>query len=529
MYDQQLVSFEYQDDRLALKRCEEKHVTDKPEIEIDNPELTLKKVPTAWNQIKRLEKNQCNVCRKKFQNKWNLERHQKSHIKTTSTLQENQGLEVVLETLGQTLGVDLGEIEEREIPETSEIKHKKKRKPALCIECNRLFYDIYKLRRHNRRIHSKPQNKSVAIENCAKKKVREKKIPCNRCDRKFRDNYDLKKHLNNVHSIVGASIKLQERKLFQCLECERHFSDSSHLKQHSKIHSKTQTEIFGKKTVLQETNATKETNATHKLNNKLQSTSKKLKKPKPAQCLECKRLFYDIHTLRRHNRRKHSKPKIEIPGKKTVTQEAFNKTIPSSKSHNKKKKRKPVQCLDCKRWFKDSSHLKQHCRIHSKAQTEIHGKKEAVQEVHDTSEQNSNLLDTSTKFEGSKHVQCDKCERKFSDIAHLKQHSVIHSETKVKAQVKKTELELEKSEDIKPVDSISKSISKKKNDPALCNLCKKLFRDKWKLKRHLDSSVHAKVHAGIKKPVPCTVCEKSYESKNSLDRHMRAHHPEKMV
>ena len=594
VYDQQLVGYGPQDNKLALNGCEERVVTIKQEIEIDNPEPTFNKVPTAQNKIQKLRKNQCSVCRKRLRSKGKFERHKQVHIKTTASLQENKGFETVFETLGQTLGVEFEQIEERQTPETSEIKPTKN-EPHL------------------------QNNNYTGIEentaNGAKKKVREKKFPCDRCDRKCRDRYDLKKHLK-IHSIVEASKKLQERKLVQCLECNRLFSDSTHLKQHSKVHSNTQTETDGKKTVNQEVNdanksknklqsiSTKvqclecnrlfsdsahlkqhskihsktgteingtkivlqEVNDANKSKNKQPGISMKLKKRKPSQCRECKRLFYDIYTLRRHIRRMHSKTQNRQHGKKCVLQEACNTTIPNSKSQsksNKQKKRKPAQCLECKKWFRDNYNLKQHIiKIHSKAKTDTQRNKALFQEVSDTNELNSDLQDKSEKVQEI-HPQCEKCGRTFSTISHLRQHSVVHlenhakikgkkseldlektdsinpvntisnsvvhSETQAKVQDKKTEHELRKAEDINQVNSISKSTSKKKYVPAQCPICKKSFRDKWKLKRHVDSSVHTKVLDSIKKAVACTMCEKSYESKHSLDRHMSAHHKEKMI
>ena len=594
VYDQQLVGYMPQDDKLALNVCEERAVTIKQEIEMDNPELIFKKVPTAQNKIQKLRKNQCNVCRKRLRSKGKFERHKKVHIKTTASLQENEGFETEFETLGQTLGVEFEQIEERQTPETSEIKLTKN-EPHL----------------QNNNYTGKKENTATG----AKKKLRVKKVPCDRCDRKFRNRYDLKKHLK-IHSIVEASNKLQGRKFVQCLECKRRFSDSTHLKQHSKIHSNTQTETDGKKTVNQEVNdanklknklqsismkvqclecnrlfsdsahlkqhskihskteteiggkkiVLQEVNDANNSKNKLQGLSMKLKKGKPSQCLECKRLFYDIYTLRRHIRRMHSKTPNRQHGKKCVLQEACNTTIPNSKSHsksNKQKKRKPAQCLECKRWLRDSYDLKQHTsKIHSKAQIEIHGKKVLFQEANDTNELNSDLQDKSEKVQEI-GPQCEKCGRTFRSISHFKQHSVVHlenhakikgkkseldlektdsinpvntisnsvvhSETQAKVQDKKTEHELQKAEDINQVNSISKSTSKKKYVPAQCPICKKVFRDKWKLKRHVDSSVHTKVLDNIKKAVACTMCEKSYESKHSLDRHMSAHHKEKMI
>ena len=497
VYDEQLVGYMPQDDKLALNVCEERMVTIKHEIEIDNPELT------------------------------------------TASLQENEGYETVFETVGQTLGVEFEEIEERQTPETSEIKPTKN-EPHL------------------------QNNNYTGIEentaNGAKKEVKEKKIPCDRCDRKFRDRFDLKKLLK-IHSIVEASNKLQERKLVQCLECNRLFSDSTHLKQHSKVHSNTQTETDGKKTVNQEVNdankskiklqsismkvqclecnrlfsdrahlkqhskihsktgteingkkiVLQEVNDANKSKNKQPGISMKLKKRKPSQCLECKRLFYDIYTLRRHIRRMHSKTQNRQHGKKCVLQEACNTTIPNSKSHsksNKQKKRKPAQCLECKKWLRDNYNLKQHIiKIHSKAETDTHGRK-VFQEVSDTSELNSDLQDKSEKVQEI-HPQCEKCGRTFSTIFHLRQHSVVHlenhtkikgkktqielgktaninpgksisnslvlSETQAKVQDEKTEQEFQKPESINPVNSTLKSTSKGRHIPAQCPICKKVF------------------------------------------------------
>ena len=59
----------------------------------------------------------------------------------------------------------------------------------------------------------------------------------------------------------------------------------------------------------------------------------------------------------------------------------------------------------------------------------------------------------------------------------------------------------------------------KTNNQFQCHLCKKIFNDTSKMKRHLLS------HTGIK-PVQCTKCSSSFLRREHLKRHMKTLHNE---
>ncbi|XP_065904126.1 zinc finger protein 431-like [Dysidea avara] len=111
----------------------------------------------------------------------------------------------------------------------------------------------------------------------------------------------------------------------------------------------------------------------------------------------------------------------------------------------------------------------------------------------------------------SEHFQCEFCGECFIQNEDLQSHLEIHregytSEGKYCSKI------------IAEQDSLESNIEAltEEERPHQCQQCSKLFKDKYKLKRHLL------IHTG-KKPYQCQHCDKSFRDKPDLKRHLLTH------
>lgn len=269
-------------------------------------------------------------------------------------------------------------------------RHKKTHeKPYQCEECDKRFSEITDLTAHQRR-HS---NKRPFVCNlCDKsfinkhslqnhnKKHRDGHFPCKTCNKTFDSDDALKSHLS-THSM----------KTFKCKECDEEFNLSALYERHCEKHHK---QSLAQGRDFKCSHCHKSYDTKYRLTRHLATHTGKKEK-----CSECDKLFFDKHDLKKHLR-----------------------------IHTGER---PYKCSECSWAFPQSSQLYKHLRIQ-------HGKgKKTSTDMH--------------KSKGS--FVCDNCSREFAEIAHLKRHFLTHTGEK----------------------------------PFECQFCNFAFREKHHLTRHLKS------------------------------------------
>ena len=444
-----------------------------------------------------------------------------------------------------------------------------------CVECKKLLSDRGHLKQHSKIHFDKPgeisvkaktvlqgtdsaNNPSSKSHGSRKKLKRRGPVKCPECKKMFSAFRYLKQHCHIIHSkspeemfVKNAALteskteneitsesqntskKQSMRKPAQCFACKKVFTSSSNLKRHlNNVHLKARSEAHEQKIHLQESDRLR-----NKTTIKPLISWKKKHRRTPVQCHECKKIFRDNFNLKVHTRKIHLKAQADTHSEKTLLQKdgMLQKDGASNRSNIKllkgskiTKENITMPCPVCKKVFRHKHDLIRHQNIHFKAQMKNQDKNVKIEKSDNTKETNSNFQDSGKEVQHTEHAQCEKCGKVCSNASHLKQHSVVHTETQLNMEEKTTEKESQKNDKINAVNITSKSGSKKINIPAECPICKKMLSNKWKLQRHMNTSVHekmnAKVNVGCK--VDCPMCEKSYESKNSLVRHMKNHHPE---
>ncbi|XP_075208045.1 uncharacterized protein LOC142312942 [Anomaloglossus baeobatrachus] len=337
-------------------------------------------------------------------------------------------------------------------------------KQFACLECGNSFHREITLILHQRtHTGEKPYscsecgkcfaNKSRLVDH-TRSHTGEKPYLCSQCGNCFEQKYKL-----IVHQATHTG-----QKPFLCSECGKCFSIKSSLISHLKSHT-------GEKKF----NCLECGTSFHE-KSKLLTHQRSHTGEKPFLCSQCGKCFAHKSSLVTH-RRIHSGEK---PFSCSQCRKCFaykSSFIIHKRSHTGEK---PYSCSQCGKRFSVKGYLDAHQRIHT-------GEKPfSCSECGKCCNTLSNLVMHRRIHHGMKPFSCSECDKSYNQKSHLVTHQRTHTGEK----------------------------------PYPCSECGKCFS----VQAYLDA--HQRIHTG-EKPFSCSECGKSFKRKSNLVTHQRIHTGEK--
>jgi len=312
-----------------------------------------------------------------------------------------------------------------------------------------------------------------------------KPFECKDCEKKFRTKYELKEHRLIQHENPNA---------FQCKVCKKSLRSKYSLNYHLQTHEENPAKPF-KCLKCQQSFRLKDHLKLHQ--QYMHSDSK------PFACDLCPKRFSIIHQIRKHIEihKKEKRFKCEVCMKSFGSKNNFD-------DHMERHSGVKVKCDLCDAEFLTKIALNRHKNY-------MHSERSFKCDKCDYVGKNSKLLRehqaVHKEWTKADFVECVKCHKNLRNKTILRQHiRNAHSEKQFTCDhfncnyVGKTKPELESHE----------ASHEKKFD---CNICEKLFSNKYQLKSHIS----------IKHEDPdrfkCHVCDKRLNSRPNLRRHLQTH------
>ncbi|XP_066152415.1 zinc finger protein 271-like [Euwallacea fornicatus] len=274
---------------------------------------------------------------------------------------------------------------------------------------------------------SEPDDNLISCDVCDPNTLQES-IPSVNSDN-IRDSIVLEEQSNNTKDILSCSTVCR----YECDTCKNSFNNENDLYIHQSIH------ISGHRC-----------NACSKTFQSMKCLKRHIKihmTTKSHTCTMCNKSFVEAWDLAKHSRRNH----LGIPREKKYVCKLCDQCFADQyylRIHERKHSgEKPLKCNDCNKSFYDPRSLSVHTKSHK----------------------------------GIKSYLCNFCGKSFLQTAHLRQHLIVHEQRK----------------------------------PFSCKICDKQFTQMGSVQRH--QTVHFPKHV-------CDFCKKRFRTKTTLHRHLEDEH-----
>ena len=488
---------------------------------------------------------ECEQCQKTFTEKYKLRRHQDTvHLKLKPYKCDHCG-----KCFGERYSL------------TKHIKNVHNNiKDYQCIECDQFFSKKISMLLHQEKIHkmfynvvgkiqaSEIKSEPISINEC------KKFFPCSSCGKEFSRKDKLNIHYQAVHLNL---------KPYKCSSCNESFGRKHSLKRHHiRFHQKKFQSVLIKNRMPTDSIGLQ----TNELIEKQEIKNEIVEEPDESIESET---FEENHYESIFTETKMSPSQNQTNSNIDETQEIKKEMI--SESDESINLLTDFKCIECEKYFSSHNSVKRHhetvhlklkphiCVLCNKGFGEKSEMKKHIQKVHEENDQEQNqcfvcYLFFAREFDLIQHLKeahyyfkdnkCDICGKTFSRKVVLKIHKDIshhepldiknEQETFQEADCLEYDAEANSSnssyEEITVKEEMDSFESEKTETENLemphnasdtstdCKECGKYFRDKNKLKRHVET-VHLKL-----KPYKCETCNKSFGEKSHMKRHVKNTH-----
>lgn len=435
-----------------------------------------------------LKRVRCKICRRILNNKYSFQRHVKQIHKDASNIDEI--CESIEDDQPTQESVELTEDDENRKNELSNRFDDSHKRPSLrrigCEMCERIFSNVYSLRRHMKIIHKDIRNieqihgRHVSIKDEHQRQIDQtesnendtsaenadwqkspshRRIRCQMCDKILTNMYSLRRHMKHVHKITpnnddpceqSGSIEDEHS-----MDVEREQTDKS-----SMMRSTTEAVKYRVKLKERQTRRT----AANSL-----IPSEHL--PKNIQCQLCDSKFANVGNLGQHMKHIHKNPAKET----VIRVRSVRPKVIANQNESPKN-----ECNICGRSFSSFGNMNAHMYIHAETKRYICNFCGRGFNMSNSLRQHLNM------HEGKYPYKCKFCAKGFARQSELIAHTRTHTGEK----------------------------------PFKCPIdqCERAYTYQIDLKRHKFSA-----HGIYHKKYPCSICNKIYSENKLLRKHMESH------
>lgn len=367
---------------------------------------------------------------------------------------------------------------------------------------------------------------------------------CSDCQRSFSRKESLLQHLARCHpDTVGSGSKMQ---MYPCKQCNRVFTKELSLQNHMKLHSDsfkchTCAKAFSSAFSLSRHSCVGDV------------VAQGLACETDDGCFECKqcgKILSQRAALRRHLAAHQDSFSCTVCGKKHSRKEEIAKHELECNANAELMKSGVVECKICHLTFTNIQEFSQHHKQHTHPyKCDACGRRFLRQ---------ANRDDHRCSATDNSPVNCDTCNKKFSNIRYLQRHSAIHAERRHvcercgrrfnrldylhdhvcvddnghRVRVRRTRNSEEViqgqnavvcpvcGKNYTSISNLNKHMKTHGEKKEVCDVCGKQFHLKVLLKEHIKY-VHSDTYA-----VECQHCSKQMKSRNSLYGHIALFHPD---